>query len=176
MRNMPLAGLYWKDAGQGSLKSGIAYTTKPTDIQVGQQYTERDKTRNVDNIFEFVRISGTCTVGALLYATGTNNAYVVCTGTGAGKPYAISMDAPIVSGTWQWAQRYGINSTIQLSATCGGSAAGTSILVGGLSGAGNVSNFYSGLASGTVANYYPVFGRSLTAAAGSTTIGSINCL
>jgi len=173
---MNVVGLYWKPAGVGSVGSGVSYTTQPTDVTVGSLMVEKDKARNVENVYELVRISGTCTVGALLYPTGTNNAYVVCTGTGAGMPHAIAMAAPTVSGTWQWAQKYGINTTIQITGTVGGSAAASSLLCGGGSAAGNVSGFYSSLASGIVASYYPVFGRSLTAATGSTTIGSIDLL
>ena len=176
MRFAGLVGLQWKDASQGSLKSGIAYSTAPTDHQLGTLAAEWDKAHNQENIYELVRLSGTATVGSLLYQTGTNNSYVVMTGTGAGMPYAISMDAPTVSGTWQWAQKYGINTTIQITNTVGGSAAASSLLCGGESAAGGVSTFYSNIASGTLAGLWPLFGRSLTAAAGSTTIGFIKLL
>jgi len=174
MRFAGLVGLQWKAAGQGSLASGIAYSTAPTDHTLGTLAIEQGQGQ--ENVYELVRVSGTCTVGSLLYQTGTNNSYVVKTGTGAGMPYAISMDAPTVSGTWQWAQKYGINTTIQITNTVGGSAAASSLLCGGESAAGGVSTFYSNIASGTLAGLWPLFGRSLTAAAGSTTIGFIKLL
>jgi len=173
MRYLGLVGLYWKEAGQGSLKSGIAYSTQPTDIPVGSLASERDASRNVENIYELVRVSGTCTMGALLYQTGTNNAYVVCTGTGAGKPYAISMDAPTASGTWQWAQKFGYNTAVQVTNTFGGSAAGSGILYGGESAAQNHSAFITGTYSGAGGS---IIGRSLTETTGSTTIGFIELL
>jgi len=173
MRYLPLVGLYWKGAGQGSFKSGISYSTQPTDIPLGALSVEKDASRNVENIYEFVRISGTCTVGSLLYQTGTNNAYVVCTGTGAGKPYAIAMAAPTTSGSWQWAQKYGINSTIQVTNTFGGSAAGSGALYGGESAVQNFSAFITGTYSGAGGS---LIGRSLTETTGSTTIGFIELL
>ena len=83
MQFMPLAGLYWKQAGAGSIRSGIYYTTQPTDIPMFAKAVEKDL-KGYESVYEFVRISGTCTVGALLYRTGVDG-YVVCTGTGAGK-------------------------------------------------------------------------------------------
>ena len=171
MRFAGLVGLQWKAAGQGSLASGIAYSTAPTDHTLGTLAIEQGQGQ--ENVYELVRVSGTCTVGSLLYQTGTNNSYVVKTGTGAGFPYAISMDAPTASGTWQWAQKYGINTTIQVTNTFGGSAAASGIMYGGESAAQNFSAYITGTYSGAGGL---IFGRSLTEATGSTTIGFIKLL
>lgn len=173
MRMMNLMGLYQKGSSD-SIASGISYGTQPTDIPIGAKYAE--KLKNVDNVYEFVRISGTCTVGDCLYMTGTSLNYVTKSGTNAGRPYGFSLVAPTASGVWTFIQKYGINTSLQITGTVGAYAA-TSILYGGVGSAlGNVSNFLSGIASGNVVCGLIEVGRSLTAATGSQTIGFIDVL
>lgn len=181
MRFMNLVGLYWKPAGQGSLQSGIYYSTQPTDVPLGALAVERARTANMENVYELVRVSGTCTVGALLYATGSNNSWVVCTGTGAGKPWAVSMAAPTASGMWQWALRHGIHTSLQMTVSVGGTAATSGFILGGESAGLNISSFFAsitGAISQGATAFYPVIGRALTAVAEgtSTTIGFIDLL
>lgn len=172
-RMMNLMGLYQKGSSD-SVASGISYGTQPTDIPMGGMYSEKYK--GFDNVYEFVQISGTCTVGDCLYLTGTTLNYVTKSGTNAGRPYGFSLVAPTASGAWTFIQKQGINTSLQITGTVADGGA-TSLIYGGVGSAlGNVSNYLSGIASGNViAGIIPV-GRSLTNATGSQTIGYIDVL
>lgn len=169
----PLIGMYWKGAGVNSLGSGVSYATQPTDIAYNSLASED----NGRNVYEYVRISGTCTVGDLLYLTGTAMQYVTKSGTQAGMPYGVSLVAPTASGAWTYVQKYGICTSLQVTATVGGTAAGSAALYGGTgSAAVGASGYLSSIASGAVIGGAEYIGRSLTAATGSQTIAFINLL
>lgn len=166
MRMLGLVGAYKSDGKK--LKSGVSYSTQPTDIPYNALAYEDGC------VYEFVRVSGTCTVGALVYLTGTAMNYVVCTGTGAGKPRGIALVAPTASGVWTWILRDGKCTSVQTTSTFGGSAAAASSLIfGGESAAQNFSAAYTSVYSFGGAT--PI-GRSLTEATGSQTIGYIQLL
>lgn len=173
MRMQPLIGLYQKGSTVDSIGSGISYSTRPSDIALNSLATED----NGRKVYEFVRISGTCTVGDTLYLTGTALEYVHKSGTQAGMPYGVSLVAPTASGVYSWIQKYGICTSLQITATVGGTAAGSATLYGGIgSAAGGASAYLSSIGSGAVIGGAIPFARSLTAAAGSQTIAFINCL
>ncbi len=153
-----------------SLMSGVSLTSQPTGSTLGEITADKQ-----GRVFQFMRLSGTCTVGSLLYLTGTSLNWVVNTGTKAGQPLGISLIAPIVSGQYTWIHKYGINTSIQITATVGGLGA-SSLLVGGESAAGSLSAWLSGINTGIVAANTWRIGRSLTAATGSQTIGFIDLL
>jgi len=171
MRYLSLIGLYNKPAGADSIASGISYSTQPTDIPYNAQVVEDSK------IYEFVRISGTCTVGSLLYYTGTAMQYVCQSGTGGIKPAGVSLVAPTASGAWSFIQKYGKNTSIQITSTFSTAKPYDSMFSDGGSGALNLSAAVSGAAIGSAGvAAYAWIGQSLTAAAGSQTVGFINLL
>jgi len=177
MRFLPTVGLYWKDAAAGSLNSGIKYSTQPTDIEYNALAVENGK------VFEFVRISGTCTIGSLLHVTGTTKQYVMVSGTGR-VPYGVSLVAPTASGDWSWILKYGICTTLQSTGTFQVGASGISQLIY----AGQGSAVYdanagcrevlSHVISQTASGLVPIgpIGEAMTLATGSTVVGNINLL
>lgn len=171
MRYLPLVGLYNKPAVADSLASGVSYSTQPTDIPYNAQAVEDNR------IYEFVRISGTCTVGAFLYYTGTALNYVCQSGTGGVRPAGVSLVAPTASGAWSWIQKYGKNTSIQITSTFSTAKPYDAMYVNGGSGATNFSDTISGagLGSGSI-GAWALVGQSLTAATGSQTVGFINLL
>jgi len=175
MRFLPQIGLYKKGTAD-SLRSGISYTSQPTDIPLNALAVEHVGTGD-DRIYQFVNLSGTCTVGSLLYFTGTALGYVVNTGTGAGKPAGVSLVAPTASGVWTWIQKYGKNTSIQVTNTFGGGVgSNTSTLFGGESAAVNFSAFATGISTTGGIHHLIYMGRSLTAAAASQTVGFLELL
>lgn len=165
MRFLSLVGLYQRPAGVEKLASGVSYSTQPTDVPYGALAVEDG------SVFEFVRISGTCTVGDLMYQTGTAQQYVVK--GGFGKPYGLSLVKPTASGVWSWIQKYGKNTSIQITSTFGGTAAISNVMFADTSAAINHSGILTAASANSAAI---VIGHSLTAATGSQTVGFINLL
>ena len=171
MRFLPLIGLYNKPAGVASLASGVSWSTQPTDIPYNALASEDGRT------YEFVRISATCTVGALLYYTGTALQYVCQSGTGGVKPVGVSLVAPTASGVWSFIQKYGKNTSIQATNTFSVASPSNNLFSDGGSGALNLSGAVSGAAigSGSVNAYYNI-GQALTVATGSQVVGFLTLL
>ena len=171
MRYLPLVGLYWKAAGAGSMASGISYSTQPTDIPYNALMVEDGR------VYEFVRQSGTCTVGCFVYYTGTAMQYVCNSGTGGVAPAGVTMVSPTASGVWTWIQKYGLNTSIQATSTFSMATPSNNLFVDGGSAALNLSAAVSGAAigSGTVGTYVNV-GQALTAATGSQVVGFLRLL
>lgn len=170
MRYLGLVGLY-NMGSPNSLASGVSYATQPTDIPYNALANENNRT------YEFVRISGTCTIGAFLYYTGTALQYVCQSGTGGVSPAGVSLVAPTASGYWSWIQKYGKNTTIQATSTFSIATPSNNMYVDGGSGALNLSGAVSGAAigSGTVGTYVNV-GQALTVATGSQVVGFLRLL
>ena len=180
MRFAGVGGLYQKGAGISALRSGVSYGTQPADIQTGVLYLEVDPVTGEENIFKFVRISATCTIGNLLYYTGTGNAYVVNVGTGL-KPAGVSLISPTASGTWTFMQTKGRNTTVSITATVG--ALGPTAALyggGGLGGSAAVnlssliSLFSDATSGGTATAIVHYIGKSLTVSTTSTTLAFID--
>lgn len=171
MRFLPTVGLYWKSAGAGSLKSGVSYSTQPTDIPYNALAFEQE------SVFEFVRMSGTATVGSFVYYTGTAMNYVCCSGTGGIRPAGVLMVSPTASGVWTWIQKYGKNTSIQATSTFSVATPSNNLFVDGGSAALNLSAAVSGAAvgSGSVGTYVNV-GQNLSVATGSQTVGFLTLL
>lgn len=177
MRFLPTVGLYWKDKGAGSLNSGIKYSTQPTDLPLNALAVEGKR------VFEFVRISGTCTVGSLLHLTGTNIGYVTVSGTGR-MPYGVSLVAPTASGDWSWILKYGICTSLQVTGTYEVGASGISALIYAGQGSaaydanGGCRELLSLVISSTASGLVPIgpIGQALTTATGSQVVGFINLL
>lgn len=169
MRMLGLVGAYKSDGKK--LNSGVVYYTQPADIPLGALAYEDG------NTFQFVRMSGTATVGSFVYLTGTTVNYVCCSGTGGVKPLGVLMGSPTASGAWTWIQREGKNTSIQITSTFSTAKGYDAMYVNGGSGALNMSDAVSGLALGTAGlGWLQVVGQSLTAAAGSQTVGYLRLL
>jgi hypothetical protein len=171
MRYLSLVGLYNMPTGAASLASGVSYNTQPTDIPYNAQVVEDKK------IYEYVRMSGTATVGSFVYYTGTALNYVCCSGTGGVKPAGVLMVSPTTSGAWTFIQKYGVNTSIQITSTFSTAYPSVGMFVDGGSAAINQSAAISGalIGSAGVGMYVPV-GQALTAATGSQVVGFINLL
>jgi len=169
MRFLPLIGTY--NSGGKKLKSGVSYATQPADIPYNGLAVEEGA------VYEFVRISGTCTVGAFLYYTGTALNYVCQSGTGGIKPAGVSLVAPTVSGNWSFIQKYGKNTSIQVTSTFSTAYPSVQMFVDGGSAAINQSAAISGALIGSAGvGVYVGVGQTLTAAAGSQTVGFLTLL
>lgn len=171
MRFLPLVGLYNKPAGAASISSGVNWATQPTDIPYNGLAVEDGR------VYEFVRISGTCTVGALLYYTGTALQYVCQSGTGGVRPAGVSLVAPTASGNWSFIQKYGKNTSIQATSTFSVAGPSNQLYSDGGSGVINQSAAVSGalIGSGGVGVYVAV-GQALTVATGSQVVGFLTLL
>lgn len=145
MRFATLGGLYQKPATVSKLYSGVKWSTQPVDIPTGALYVEADPAWGGENVFMFVRISGTCTVGDLLYPTGASIQYVENSQTGV-KPWGVSLVAPTASGDWTFMQVYGRNTTIQITNTFGDTDISASLFGGNGSACWNMSQYLTNLA------------------------------
>lgn len=175
MRFLSLVGLY-QAGSSDTMRSGISYTAQG-DIALGSLAVEKYAISggvSYENIYEYVRISGTCTVGSLLFYTGTALGYVHNSGTSQ-LPAGIAMVSPTASGVYSWMLKQGVYDKIQITATVAGSGL-TSLLYGGIgSAAGNISNaaaFVSAAGNPQLA----LIGRALTDATGSTCVGFVGLL
>ena len=182
MRFLSLVGLYQKSPSTaGSIGSGVYWNTAPTDCPPLGSLAMED-----GNVFQLVRLSGTCTVGALVYLTGTqpygtgNTAPMVMAGSGTGlRPEGVAMISPTASGAWTWVQVYGKCTSIQITNTFSIAAGNAAMYAWGGSAAVNASTVVTAIASGTAGLYScPAFylGQSLTAATDSQCLGFIALL
>lgn len=180
MRFSTLGGLYQKPAAISKLASGVRYSTQPTEIQTGALYVERDDTGiGMENVYMFVRISGTCTIGSLLYWTGTDG-YVANTVTGV-KPAGYSLVAPTASGDWTFMQVYGGNTTVQITNTVGVTGLSSALFGGAGSACWNMSSALTHIADNITnasaqSSLLFYVGRSFSASTGSTTFAFIDLL
>lgn len=170
MRYLDAVGLY-NPGAVGDLSSGAIYYTQPADIPYNALAYDNGAS------YEFVRISGTCTVGAFLYYTGTALQYVCQSGTGGIKPAGVSLVAPTTSGAWSWILKEGKCTSIQATSTFSTAKPYDAMYVNGGSGALNFSDAVSAAAvgSGAIGTYVRV-GQALTAVTGSQAVGIIKLL
>jgi len=170
MRYLPTIGLYNKGTAD-SIASGISYSTQPTDIPYNALAVEDGR------VYEFVRLSGTCTVGSFVYYTGTALNYVCNSGTGGVKPAGVTMVSPTASGVWTWIQKFGKNTSIQATSTFSMAYPSVGLFVDGGSAAINQSAAISGALIGSAGvGVYVNVGQALTAATGSQVVGFLNLL
>ena len=161
MRFLPHIGLYNQTSAKLKLKSGVYYSTQPTEIPMGAMAVEDGR------VYEFRRLSGaTWTAGSLVYNTGTaGDNYVCLSGTGI-IPVGVNLVTLATSGAWTWIQKYG-KCNVQATTTFG--VDGTTKLtqamysLGG-SGAYNITAAISAAAIGSagVAQFPVLFGYALS--------------
>lgn len=178
MRYLTLGGLGKTPTGVTKIASGVRWSTQNTAIPTGALFIERNTTLGIQNVYQYVRVSGTCTVGDLLYMTG-NAGYVVKTASGV-KPNGVSLVAPTASGDFTLMLVKGIHTSVQITATVA-ETGHTAALFGGIgSAAGNFSNYqayYSALISGGTASATLFYiGRSLSVNTGSATLAYIDLM
>lgn len=169
---LPAVVLFNLPAGVRSLDSGVRYSTQPTEIPTNALVWENGK------IYEYVRLSGTATVGDMLYATGVDADLVEKSMTGV-KPYGVSLVAPTASGDFTFILKRGIHTGIQITNTFGGLGTAPALFGGFGSAAANMSNYMTHLVDAQtdpIAHSVTLFyiGFAMSAATGSTVRGFID--
>ena len=173
MRFLPNIGLFQRAGNVNDLASGVRWSTQPTELVLGSLAYEDG------SVYEYTQISGTCTVGDLLYYTGTNMGVVVKGATGV-RPAGVSLVAPTASGDWTFMLKYGKHTSVQITATVA-ALRGTAALFGGMGSAAFNMSQQAAYASAVISaggntGFMYYIGQSLTTATGSQTVGFINLL